>query len=140
MSPNPFKAQRGKLPAQSYPGGVFTALNPLRAADSKAKLYSQTPIGASHSGAGGPPFFGLPRGSSSALCQQTHLSDKPDPHPFQSLTIGREGQSRWAERESMYQGGGAGGGSFPSLPTQRCYPGHTQQSPGDPRLVHSNPT
>lgn len=56
-----------------------------------------------------------PWGTFSAL-RQTHLSDKPDPHPFQSLTIGREGQSRWTERGFMYQGEGRGLRPLPSHP------------------------
>lgn len=83
----------------------------------------------------GPSLLGLPQGPCSALCQQTHLSDKPDPHPFQSLTIGREGQSRWAERESMYQG--AGGAQSPPYPP-RAHPTETpgpQTGPLQPHLT-----
>lgn len=61
----------------------------------------------------GAPVSAMPRASELNL-KQTHLSDKPGPHPFQSLTISREGESRLAEGGETCQGGRGSGPTPPS--------------------------
>lgn len=100
--------------AQSHTASSVQFDSKLELSDSTAKPHNQTVNGAPMMGLEGLPSC-PPLGAILSL-PQTHLSDKPDPHLFQSLTIGREGQSRWAERGSMYQGGEKGLGPLPSHP------------------------